>query len=131
MLYRGKLAYQLDGTLAKYIKYSGPKDIGAPVQKMLRHALKHMGEGYEIVIFSERVGPLFTHDEGSLAWKDAQLALKAIKKWSATHFGKELKVTAVMDVTVKTYFATNARRIELNTGCLLSTKPVNPDYSGK
>lgn len=51
----GKIAVDLDGTLAKYDGWKGPQHIGELVLPMYHRILNWLADGYEVVIFTARI----------------------------------------------------------------------------
>lgn len=105
----GWIAVDLDGTLARYDGWQGPTHVGAPIPKMVERVKRWLKKGYEVRIFTARVGPQPAH-------VDVEIIRKAIRLWCITHIGQELPITATKDFSMWRQYDDRAVQIELNTG---------------
>lgn len=85
----GWIGVDLDGTLATYDRWRGPSHIGEPVQLMVERVKRWLADGYDVRIFTARVGP---QPDG-----EDLVARSAIEAWCREHLGQVLKVTATKD----------------------------------
>jgi len=89
----GWIGVDLDGTLAKYEKWTGdPFSIGDPVPKMVERVKQWLREGQQVWIVTARVN--FEDRYGSDASPAMQSQVReSIDKWCLLHIGVALPVT--------------------------------------
>lgn len=83
------IACDLDGTLAFYDKWRGIEHIGAPIEGTLKRVKAALAAGHNVVIFTARVAPSFSHKD------DSAEATVHIQNWCLEHVGIALEVTAI------------------------------------
>jgi hypothetical protein len=98
----GWFGVDLDGTLAEYTGYKGPKVIGAPITKTVKRVQYLLGRGITVKVFTARA--------------DDPEAVSAITEWCKKHIGQPLEVTNVKDPMMVELWDDRARRIGQNTG---------------
>lgn len=108
----GWIGVDLDSTLAEY---RWP-EVGPPIPLMLARVKALMEAGFEVRIFTARVGP--TADEQFVAVQRAQ-----IEAWCEVHLGCKLQVTASKDFGMICLFDDRAIQVEADTGRLLTPTP--------
>jgi phage gp29-like protein len=101
------VGFDLDGTLAKFDKWQGPGHIGPPVPKMVAKVKKFLDKGIQVRIITARLG---------LPGKEAEVAHRAIQKWTKQHIGKPLKVQAHKTPGLVKLYDDKVERVEKNTG---------------
>lgn len=111
MKHHGWIGVDLDGTLAHYEKWVGPRHIGKPILRMVRRVKQWLKDGQEVRIFTARVSP-----ECGL---DAVHARDAIDKWCIEQFGVALPVTHEKDLRTYQIWDDRAVCVERNTGKIL------------
>jgi hypothetical protein len=111
---KGWIGVDLDGTLAEYSGWRGPKHIGEPVPAMLERVKQWIGEGKTVKIFTARVSRMFSTD-ASEAY-DAIEAGLLISDWCEKHIGKRLPVTCVKDFGMIEFWDDRAVQVVINTG---------------
>lgn len=108
----GWIGVDLDGTLAVYGEWKGPKHIGKPIAPMVERVKRWLEEGRDVRIFTARV----YHDGSEQRVKDALEALHAIKDWCKAHLGSELPVTCVKDYEMLELWDDRAVQVVMNEG---------------
>ena len=94
------IAVDLDGTLAVYGGYKGPKDIGEPIPAMMQRVRQWREEGREVIIFTARDKNSWPH----------------IKRWLRRHGLGDMKVTNIKTYDIMEFYDDRAYRVEYNTG---------------
>lgn len=105
----GWIAIDLDGTLAKYYEWEGVDKIGEPVPLMLNRVKNWLECGYEVKIFTARVGP-------QKNMEDISVARTTIENWCLKHIGRILEVTNEKDFNMIELWDDRAIRVKRNTG---------------
>jgi hypothetical protein len=106
----GWYAVDLDGTLAYYDEWRGPKHIGEPIPLMAARVETWLADGKTVKIFTARAASTYTERE---------LAIEAIQDWTEKHFGVRLEVTAEKDFRMVQLWDDLARQVKENTGVLV------------
>lgn len=107
----GWIGVDLDGTLATYEGWQGPRHIGKPVQPMIERVKRWRSEGKEVRIFTARVGP-------QKDVNDAVRAREAIEQWCVKHLGEALPVTATKDFAMTELWDDRCVPVVPNTGII-------------
>lgn len=112
----GWIGVDLDGTLAMYGEWNG--GIGEPIGPMVERVKQWLKEGRTVKIVTARVAATQSVSaEGNLDNTEfAEEQRVAIKKWSKTHIGQELEVTASKDFAMISLWDDRAVQVEMNTG---------------
>ncbi len=116
------IAVDLDGTLAE--DCTVPEDvwrIGAPIPAMVDMVKAWMANGFEVRIFTARVG--CCGGTSSIATDDDRFAdhqRRLIENWCITVFGVPLKVTATKDFQMIALYDDRCVPVETNTGRILT-----------
>lgn len=103
------IGVDLDGTLAKYEGWAGFHHIGEPVPAMVQRVKGWLAEGWEVRIFTARVGKVKDVN-------DAIRAREAIEKWCIDHIGHVLPITATKDFAMAELWDDRAVQVIPNTG---------------
>ena len=103
---KGYIAVDLDGTLAEYNGWKGPRHIGQPIKSTLKRVRKALDDGKDIRIFTARAAP----GDGS------KTSIEAVKKWCKKHLGQELPVIYKKDRDMIELWDDRAVRVSKNTG---------------
>ena len=101
------IGVDLDGTLAKYDEFQGPRTIGEPVPAMLFKVKQWLRAGKTVKIFTARAGY-------------GKPAIDAIKSWLVRNGLPPLEVTDRKDKDCIAIYDDKAFRVETNTGRILS-----------
>lgn len=104
---RPYVGFDLDGTLAKSIKWQGPTVIGEPIPEMVAKAKAFLHHGIEVRIITARLG---------FPGKEAEAARRAIVKWTQENIGRPLKVQAHKTPGLVKLYDDKAVGVEENTG---------------
>jgi hypothetical protein len=107
---KGWVAVDLDGTLAHYVKWTAPDEIGSPIPAMAERVRVWINEGKDVRIFTAR---------GSINDADRNLAYPAIRAWCKRFLGKELPITNVKDIHMIVLYDDRCVQVERNTGRIL------------
>ena len=106
----GWIGVDLDGTLASYGEWKGPKHIGDPVPKMLDRVKLWIAQGKDVRIFTARVsGPradVLAVDE----------TIECIDNWCLMHIGHKLPITCTKDYGMVELWDDRAIQVKMNTG---------------
>jgi hypothetical protein len=115
---RGWIGVDLDGTLAHYEGFKGPKIIGAPIPLMVERVKGWLAEGITVKIFTARVWKpeVAATYEDALRCEQAIDARMAIQTWCREHLGVELEVTCTKDYSMWQLWDDRAVQVEMNTG---------------
>lgn len=105
----GVIAFDLDGTLAKYTGWRGMQHIGIPIKKMVDKAMAYHNVGKKVVIFTARVSVDRTNE-------------KFIKKWLADNKLPLWQITAIKSMKFVKIYDDRAIAVETNTGRILGGK---------
>jgi hypothetical protein len=98
----GWIGVDLDGTLAYYSGWKGPKHIGDPVPVMAMRVRNWLAQGREVRIFTARACvPTY---------------VRHVENWSKTHFGVKLTVTNTKDFAMLELWDDRCVRVHMNTG---------------
>lgn len=99
----------LDGTLATYDTWKGPKHIGAPIPAMVERIKNWLKEGYEVRIFTARASDP----------EESKESIPAIEAWCQKHIGQKLMVTCSKDYSTIELWDDRGIAVEHNTGRVL------------
>ena len=105
----GWYAVDLDGTLAKYTKFTGETQIGKPVPLMVARVKKWLREGKDVRIFTARVAKP----------DNKEAVVNAINHWCILHIGKMLPITYKKDHNMIELWDDRAKQVIPNTGKLV------------
>ena len=86
----GWIGLDLDGTAAYYEKGQSAFTIGEPIPAVVSMAKQAMENGYEVRIFTARVGPTANPEM-------VERVMQLIREWCLKHLGRVLKITAAKD----------------------------------
>lgn len=111
----GWIGVDLDGTLAEYDGWNGPRHIGPPVPEMLFRVKEWLDNGQEVRIYTARV----SHDGTADRKLEAALAHQAIELWCLEHVGQILPVTNQKDYGMIECWDDRSVAVERNTGSVL------------
>lgn len=106
---KGKIAVDLDGTLAHYDQWRGLEHIGDPIPPMIQKVRQAVKDGFQVVIFTARTAPP----------NDRARAQAIIELWCEKHIGFRLPVTSVKDFSISEFWDDRARQVVPNTGLFL------------
>lgn len=109
-----KILVDLDGTLAHFEKWDG--EVGAPIPAMVERVHGWLQAGWEVVIFTARVGALHLDEATGEEITEAVAQEIKIKKWLLQNLGRELPITAVKTFDVIEVWDDRAVRVTRNTG---------------
>lgn len=104
---KGWIGVDLDGTLAMYTSWQGVDHVGDPIPAMVDRVKRWLAEGYEVRIFTARVGNFD---------REAEIAGKAIRDWTEKHLGQRLAVTCQKDYGMIELWDDRAVQVIPNTG---------------
>ena len=107
----GWVGVDLDGTLARYDGWKGPRHIGEPIIPMVNKVKQLIATGITVKIFTARV--CSAQPEEELA-----VAKQAIAEWTKTYIGRELEATAEKDWNMIEYYDDRAVRVTYNSGII-------------
>ena len=103
------IGVDFDGTLAYYD--SGQKELGPPIPAMVQRIKEWLHLGYEVRIFTARVG-------NRPFWEQAATTTK-IQEWLLAHGLPALQVTATKDYKMTVLYDDRVVQVEHNTGRLI------------
>ena len=106
----GKIAVDLDGTLAYHGEWKGASYIGDPIPLMQAKVLSWLEMGVNVVIFTARV---------SSNNPDKDIARIAIKAWCIKHLKRELPITAEKTMDMIAFYDDRARQVVPNKGLVV------------
>lgn len=112
MLHRrdtGWIGVDLDGTLARYSRYS--KYPGEPIPKMVNRVRRWVNDGREVRIVTARVAPLH---------KDRVEQLNVVHEWVLQHIGHPLEVIPYKDPLMQWLYDDRVKQVEQDTGVLVA-----------
>lgn len=109
-----KILVDLDGTLALYDKWDG--EVGPPIPEMMDRVRGWLSAGWEVVIFTARVGALHLDEATGEEIREAVAQEQKIREWLLGNLGQELEVTAVKTFDVVEVWDDRAVRVTRNTG---------------
>ena len=102
----GWIGVDLDGTLAKYDKWEGIKNIGHPIGPMVKRVKEWLVAGAEIKIFTARAG----YSE----------SIRYIEDWCKLHLGQILPITNIKDFQMVALWDDRCVQVEANSGRVLN-----------
>jgi hypothetical protein len=114
----GWIGVDLDGTLAEYNEWESIYQVGAPVPRMVDRVKKWLEEGFEVRIFTARVGP----GQSPFAIMTARIV---IRNWCLRHLGRALPVTATKDFGMIELWDDRAIHVVPNTGLTTDKSSVD------
>lgn len=115
----GWIGVDLDGTLAFYDGWHGPRHIGKPIPAMVERVQNWLREGRDVRIFTARVGGTGDYvPESKQRDSDdfAELQRDVIGEWCEKHIGARLPVTATKDYGMTELWDDRAVQVVPNTG---------------
>ena len=114
--HQGWIGVDLDGTFAHYEGWKGVEHIGEPIPAMLQRVKEWLAAGQAIRIFTARVYCGESGEPAGDRYRDAQLARRAIEKWSLKHVGVILPVTCCKDFSMISFWDDRCVQVKPNTG---------------
>ena len=102
------IAFDLDGTTAKYDGWKGIEHIGEPIEKTVNMIKAFLAKGAKVKMFTARV-----------ATKDAnerRRAREVIAAWTKEHIGQALEATCIKDRMMVRQYDDRARQVIENEG---------------
>jgi hypothetical protein len=112
----GWIGVDLDGTLAVYDGWKGPRHIGEPVPVMIERVKAWLAEGQEVRIFTARV---FGLRQGI----EPEETKRIIEDWCLLHIGQVLKVTCEKDLGMIQLWDDRCVQVRINTGEAVTNEP--------
>lgn len=112
----GWIGVDLDATLAYYDGWKGVDHIGDPIPSMLARVKAWIAEGQAVKILTARVYCGESGEPAGDRYRDAQLARRAIEKWSLKHVGVILPITCCKDFAMITLWDDRCVQVKPNTG---------------
>jgi hydroxymethylpyrimidine pyrophosphatase-like HAD family hydrolase len=110
------VAVDFDGTMSHYEHFTGPADLGPPIEEMVTKIKALLAEGVPVVIFTARVNPSEASPEEAM---DATIAFVAIANWSKKVFGRILPITHEKSRHFTEIWDDRGRQVLTNTGVFL------------
>lgn len=86
---QGWIGVDFDGTLAKYDGWKGCDHSGEPIKPVVNLIQKLLNRGFEVRIFTARVGPVYPDQ--------VEANSRTIEAFCVKHFGKSLRITHEKD----------------------------------
>ena len=120
----GKIAVDLDGTLAEYHRWNPDGSVGKPIPKMVDRVKKWLAEGKQVIIFTARVSTGGGYSKESKKKADVEFAdnqRKIIEAWCEEHLGQVLPITSDKGFDIYEFWDDRAVQVIPNTG-----EPVDP-----
>jgi len=102
------IAFDLDGTTAKYDGWKGIEHIGEPIEKTVRMIKAFLAKGVKVKFLTARVA---TADAA-----ERRRAREVIAAWSKEHIGQELEATCIKDRMMVRQYDDRARQVIENEG---------------
>jgi hypothetical protein len=117
------VGFDFDGTLCRDDQPSSNGALGDPIKPMIDKAIEHIKKGDQVYIFTARIWPLGTLDEGKnkSVTNKARAELAKIRVFCRKNFGQVLPITCVKLPAMQLLYDDNAIRVERNTGKCLHT----------
>jgi hypothetical protein len=116
MSHGGWIGVDLDATLAHYEGWKGVDIIGDPIPRMVERVKQWIEEGQPVKIMTARVYCGESGEPAGDRYRDAQIARRAIEKWSLKHLGVILPVTCCKDTSMITLWDDRVVQVKPNTG---------------
>jgi len=113
----GWIGVDLDGTLAHYTGWQGDMHIGDPIPIMVARVKMWLSTGYEVRIFTARVGP-----QGKAEHTVDEIR-SAIQDWCEKHIGHRLEVTNAKDFGMISLWDDRCVQVIPNTGMPVKEHP--------
>jgi hypothetical protein len=114
----GWIAFDLDGTLAKYDEWRGIEHIGEPIAPMVERVKEFLRDGRDVKIFTARM-----HGHGMPDLKGGTVdVVTPIEQWCEKHIGQKLPVTNVKDFAMVALYDDRCVQVETNTGHILGVE---------
>lgn len=108
----GWVGVDLDGTLAHYDKWRGPRHIGEPVEAMVERVKAWLAQGVDVRIFTARVSKAALEVNGDTL----EAVGGMISAWCEKHLGQPLPVTNEKDMAMVQLWDDRAVGVEPNEG---------------
>lgn len=105
------IAFDLDGTIAYYTGFKGYEHIGEPIKPMVDLLKNYLEAGYEVVIFTARVG--------NESEEENTKARGYIEDWCMDNIGEVLPVTATKSPKIIRFYDDRAKEVILNKGIVV------------
>lgn len=115
----GWIGVDLDGTLAFYDGWHGPKHIGKPIEPMVARVKRWLAAGRDVRIFTARVGGTGDFVPSSKLRDNAafvETQRRVIEDWCEEHIGQKLPITATKDYAMEQIWDDRAVQVVPNTG---------------
>lgn len=115
---KGWIAVDFDGTIAYYDSWKGPEHLGEPIPAMVARVQEWMKQGFEVRIFTARVGACGQTNKDGTADDNQFAAVQRarIEQWCERHAGVKLAVTATKDFDMVQLWDDRAIQVQANTG---------------
>jgi len=101
------IAFDLDGTLARYDGWKSIEHIGEPITMMVNVLKRHIAQGDECIIHTARV---------SGDAEEANLARHYIAKWLRTHNLPDMEITCIKLKKFRLFYDDRAIAVTTNLG---------------
>lgn len=108
IIFQEVIAFDLDGTLAKYDNWKGLNHIGEPIIPIINKLKKYLANNEKCCIFTARA----TSEKNK----------EPIKKWLIKNIGREIPITNIKNTNIKKFYDDRAIAVEKNTGKILGGK---------
>jgi len=112
----GWIGVDLDATLAHYLKWEGVDIIGDPIPRMVERVHEWLEKGLQVKIMTARVYCGESGEPAGDRYRDAQIARRAIEKWSLKYIGVILPVTCCKDTQMITLWDDRVVQVKPNIG---------------
>lgn len=125
------VAFDLDGTIAKYDKWRGIECIGEPIRENVELLKRFLEKGVKVKIFTARVSPDNKFSKGSFRinpyWPSREISRKNVwnardfvEDWVRIHIGRKLEITSDKDPSILWFFDDRSVHVDMN-------KPIDMD----
>lgn len=115
----GRIAVDLDGTLAEYHRWNPDGSVGKPIPKMVDRVKKWLADGKQVVIFTARVsmgGGYSTDSKKRADEKFVSEQREIIEAWCKEHLGQVLPITSDKSFDIYEFWDDRAKQVYPNTG---------------
>ncbi len=119
---KGWIGVDLDGTLAVYNDWDNGS-ISLPIPLMVNRIKAWLAQGYEVRIFTARVGKIDTLLLSDTSGKTEQIRTE-IQDWSEKYIGVRLPVTCEKDYEMLELWDDRCVQVDSNTGRVLSKRSL-------
>lgn len=108
------IAFDLDGTIAKYDGWKGIEHIGEPIEKTVNMIKQFLQQGVRVKILTARMAT----DNPT----EREYVRNLIARWSEQHIGQALEATCVKDRFMVRLYDDRARQVIENTGEVITVQ---------